>query len=145
MSCWTTKTQYYLDKQIVKMKLRSHILCRNILAISMVLVSFTASAVALALESNGAGNTNFRSWREQIHTQRQSNFEPSLESVVRPLRWVKNDDRNFRSKEEVMNEVKNRYKVKVLRISLNEKRGVYNVRILLPSGKVKNVQLSARR
>jgi|TARA_B110000285_G_C14850665_1_gene479770 hypothetical protein len=111
----------------------------------MVLVSFTASAVTLALESNGGGNTNLRPWSQQIHTQGQSNFEPSLESVVRPFRWVKNDDRNFRSKGEVMNEVKNRYQAKVLRISLNEKRGIYNVRILLPSGKVKNVQFSARR
>lgn len=137
--------QYYLDKQIVKMKLRSHILYRNLLAISMLLLSFTASAVALALESNRAGNTNLRAWSGQIHTRRQSNFEPSRESVIRPFRWVKNDDRNFRSKGEVMNEVKHRYKAKVLRISLNEKRGVYNVRILLPSGRVKNVQFSARR
>ena len=127
------------------MKLRLQILCRNILAISMVLVSFTASSLALALESNGAKNNDFEAWHDTKYIQRQSTFEPSLESVIRPLRWVKNDDRSFRSKAEVMSEVKNRYKAKVLRISLNEKSGVYNVRVLLPSGKVKNVQLSARR
>ena len=127
------------------MKLRLHILCRNLLAISVVLVSFFASALAIALESNGAENTSFRPWSEEIYTQRQSGFEPRLENVIRPLRWVKNEDRKLRSKGEVMSEVKNRYNAKVLRISLNEKRGVYNVRILLPSGKVKNVQLSARR
>ena len=127
------------------MKFRLHILCRNLLVISMLIVGFTASALALALEFNGSGNTDFGAWSEEIHTQRQSDFEPKLESVIRPLRWVKNDNQNFRSKGEVMSEVKDRYKAKVLRISLNEKRGVYNVRILLPSGKVKNVQLSARR
>ncbi|MFT4630507.1 MAG: putative membrane protein YkoI [Arenicella sp.] len=127
------------------MKLRLHILLRSILAISMVSVSFTASGLALALESNEAGNNDFEAWSDTKYTQRQSAFEPNLESVIRPLRWVKNDNRKFRSKAEVMSEVKNRYKAKVLRISLNEKSGVYNVRILLPSGKVKNVQLSARR
>jgi uncharacterized membrane protein YkoI len=111
----------------------------------MVSVSFTASGLALALESNGTENNDFEAWSDAKYTQRQSAFEPSLESVIRPLRWVKNDDRNFRSKAEVMSEVKNRYKAKVLRISLNEKSGVYNVRILLLSGKVKNVQLSAAR
>jgi len=111
----------------------------------MVLVSLTASGLALALESNGAKKNDFKAWSDTKYTQRQPAFEPSLESVIRPLRWVKNDERKFRSKAEVMSEVKNRYKAKVLRISLNEKSGVYNVRVLLPSGKVKNVQLSARR
>ena len=127
------------------MKFRLHILCKKLLVISMMVGGFAASAFALALESNGSRNADLSAWSEQIPAQGQSGFEPGLESVIRPLRWVKDDNRNFRSKTEVMKEVKDRYKAKVLRISLNEKRGVYNVRILLPSGKVRSLQLSARR
>ncbi len=49
-----------------------------------------------------------------------------------------------RSRSEVMNEVKQRYNAKVLKISLNEKAGVYYVRMLMPSGKVRSIQVNAR-
>ena len=51
----------------------------------------------------------------------------------------------FRSKGEVVEEVKNRYNARVLKISLNEARAVYNVRVLMPSGKIKNIKVNARR
>lgn len=127
------------------MKFRLPSLCKKSLVIFVMLGGFAASACSFALESNGSGNTNLSVWNQEVHNQGQSDYEPSLESVVRPLRWVKNDNRKFRSKSEVMSEVKDRYKAKVLRISLNERRGVYNIRILLPSGKVRSVQLSAYR
>jgi len=50
-----------------------------------------------------------------------------------------------RSRSDVMNEVKKRYDAKVLKISLNGKTNTYNVRILLPSGKVRNVKISAQK
>ena len=46
---------------------------------------------------------------------------------------------------DVMNEEKKRYDAKVLKISLNAKTSTYNVRILLPSGKVRNVKISAQK
>ena len=58
------------------------------------------------------------------------------------LRAEKND---FRPKSEVVREVKRRYDARVLKISLNEKRGVYRVRILMPNGKVRNLTVNARR
>ena len=50
----------------------------------------------------------------------------------------------FRSRSEVMNEVKQNYNAKVLKISLNEQAGVYNVRILMPNGKVRSIKVNAR-
>ena len=53
---------------------------------------------------------------------------------------------NLRSKSDVINDVKNRYKgAKVLRIKLNSSGTSYKVRILMPSGKVKNVSVSAQK
>ena len=51
----------------------------------------------------------------------------------------------LRSQSEVMREVKQRYNAKVLRISLNSQSTAYNVRVLMPSGKVKSLQVSARK
>lgn len=51
-----------------------------------------------------------------------------------------------RSKSEVMNEVKKRYKnAKILRVKRNSSGTSYSVRILLPNGKVRNVSVSAQK
>jgi hypothetical protein len=44
-----------------------------------------------------------------------------------------------------MQEVKRRYDAKVLKITLNKQRQIYNVRVLMPNGKVRNIQVSAER
>jgi len=51
---------------------------------------------------------------------------------------------NVRSRSDVMQEVKQRYNAKVLKISLNEEAGVYYVRMLMPSGKVRSIKVNAR-
>lgn len=51
--------------------------------------------------------------------------------------------KQYRSRSSVIAEVKNRYNAKVLKISLNEKSGVYHVRVLMPNGKVRSLQISA--
>jgi len=63
-------------------------------------------------------------------------------SYNKTLRYAQNN--KVRSRSEVMNEVKQRYNAKVLKISLNEQAGVYNVRVLMPNGKVRSIQVSAR-
>lgn len=60
-------------------------------------------------------------------------------------RWMANDSSNLRSKSEVVREVKRRYDATVLKISLNRAKSVYRVRILLPSGKVRNITVNAKR
>jgi uncharacterized membrane protein YkoI len=52
---------------------------------------------------------------------------------------------NIRSRSEVIREVKNRYDAEVLRISLSKNGRHYNVRVLMPNGKVKNIQVNAER
>lgn len=50
---------------------------------------------------------------------------------------------NLRSKSDVVREVKQRYNAQVLKIKLNQNGSAYRVRILLPSGRVKEVSVSA--
>lgn len=61
--------------------------------------------------------------------------------------WVADNDSGdgWRSKAEVMREAKRRYDARVLKITLNEKREIYRVRLLMPNGKVRVVSVSARR
>ena len=51
-----------------------------------------------------------------------------------------------RSKSDVIKEVKGRYKgAKILRIKLDSSGAQYKVRVLLPSGKVRNVSVSVQK
>ena len=52
---------------------------------------------------------------------------------------------DVRSRSEVVAEVKKRYNAKVLKISLNNKKTHYAVRVLMPNGKVRNLKISAQR
>lgn len=62
------------------------------------------------------------------------------------LEYAQNGADNLRSRSDVMQEVKRRYKnAEVLRIFLDERQQVYRVRVLMPNGKVRNLTISARR
>ena len=80
-------------------------------------------------------------------TLAQFEYGNSISRVPEPGVWVAQNDRrdNYRSKSDVMREVKRRYDARVLKISLNEKHGVYRVRLLMPNGKVRNITVSATR
>ena len=51
----------------------------------------------------------------------------------------------IRSRSEVVQEVKERYNAKVLRIQLSRDQSVYKVRVLMPNGKVRDLSIRARR
>lgn len=51
--------------------------------------------------------------------------------------------KQYRSRSSVIAEVKSRYNAKVLKISLNEKSGIYYVRVLMPNGKIRSLQINA--
>ena len=51
---------------------------------------------------------------------------------------------DFKSRREVIDEVERDYNAKVLKISLNERAGVYEVRILQENGRVRDITVSAR-
>lgn len=57
----------------------------------------------------------------------------------------RNSDYRLRSKSEVVREVKQRYDAEILKISLNQQRETYQVRILLPNGRVKQISVNAQR
>ena len=60
--------------------------------------------------------------------------------------YAQNDSRKeVRSRSDVVREVKRRYDAQVLKITLNQQRSAYRVRILMPNGRVREVTVSARR
>ena len=61
------------------------------------------------------------------------------------IRRADNRQGHIRSRSEVVNQVKQRYNAKVIKISLNKAQAVYRVRILLPNGKIRNINVSAHR
>lgn len=78
----------------------------------------------------------------------------SISRIATPRVWIAQRDNNgerhedqdnYRSKSDVMREVKRRYDARVLKITLNKKRHAYRVRLLMPNGKVRNISVSAHR
>jgi hypothetical protein len=61
------------------------------------------------------------------------------------LQYTQKSSDNLRSRSDVIQEVKRRYNAEVLKISLDENKQVYRVRVLMPNGKVRNLQISAQR
>ena len=105
------------------------------LIVLLCLLSFSSAAFAHTRDQQTAELQP--SWQQQTY---------ELRSVIRPIQSAQANQRNnFRTRSEVVREVKRRFNARVLKISLNRKRAVYNVRILLPNGKVRNLQVSARR
>lgn len=107
----------------------------KLLALPMLLL-FLASSIGSAYAFGPQSN--------QSHGKRH-NDRSQLDIVLTPFIKTQNQQAQFRSRSEVMREIKRRYDAKVLKISLNKKREIYNVRVLMPSGKVRNIQVSARR
>lgn len=57
-----------------------------------------------------------------------------------------NEGSKLRSRSDVIEEVKERYsRCEILKISLDERKQMYRVRVLMPNGKVRNLKISARR
>jgi len=107
-------------------------------------ISFTSLLMLITIISGNAFALSGQSGAQMTRSISQyghSIARPEA-SLWLPQQLVQNDKR---SRSDVMNEVKKRYDAKVLKISLNAKTQTYNVRILLPSGKVRNIQMSANR
>ncbi len=98
-------------------------------------------STASALERDGRRGS---AW-DELRSVEQYDPVNAIRSSPQIDRWVKNDRKSYRSRSEVINEVKRRYDATVLKIRFNEQRAVYNVRILMPSGKIRSIQVSAVR
>ncbi|MFT6005191.1 MAG: hypothetical protein ACI9SX_000147 [Pseudoalteromonas tetraodonis] len=105
-------------------------------------VIVVSTLVLVALGGNVAHA--FGSEKAPTHFLRHQSSS-QLGNVLTPLRHSQNQKAKLRSRGDVMQEVKRRYDAKVLKITLNKQRQIYNVRVLMPNGKVRNIQVSAKR
>lgn len=60
-------------------------------------------------------------------------------------RYSQNSQDQLRSRAEIVGEVKQRYNGKVLKVTLNQQKTMYRVRVYMPNGKVRNLQINARK
>ena len=98
----------------------------------VVLFIMTNTSVAYAYSYDGSHSYKYSS---------QHAYSDNKQSAYKSKKYYA--QKKYRSRSSVMEEVKRRYNAKVLKISLNEKAGVYNVRVLMPSGKVRSLQVNA--
>ena len=129
---------------------KSHNALRQLLTTIIVVSSCVFYGASQAIEDSAWHESNSDWVQADGYSKRPAyqtdiRSKPSSQRWSQSNRWTQNKNGSIRSKGEVINEVKRRYNATVLKIKLNEQRAVYNVRILLPSGKVKSVQVSARR
>lgn len=110
-------------------------LCKIISSSSLLLILVISSDV-FALSAPIYTQTSHSQGRNSVSTS---------QAVIRPWLSPQLAQREQRSRSDVMSDVKKRFNAKVLKISLNAQTNTYNVRILLPNGKVRNVKMSAER
>ncbi len=72
-------------------------------------------------------------------------LEVKTSSYQAAYQLSQNGKTKLRSRSDVIQEVKRKYNAEVLKISLDERQQVYRVRVLMPNGKVRNLQINARR
>ena len=95
----------------------------------------------LALLVSGIGETYAKNYSKSYGHSHASHYKWNKSSYKNAPKYAQD---KFRSRSEVMNEVKQNYNAKVLKISLNEETGVYHVRMLMPNGKVRSIKVNAR-
>lgn len=117
---------------------------KQLLTTIIVVGSCVSYAAAQAVDEASWHNTN-QTWSQNNANSNSPVYQTDIRSRPTANRWAQNNNGSLRSKGEVINDVKRRYNATVLKIRLNEKRAVYDVRILMPSGKVKSIQVSAVR
>ena len=121
---------------------------RKTFGVAMILSVLCLSGSAFAFNSDNAQSRRvLLGMTDSIGQNYQNSDDSTLRSVVQPLRHsqAQSNSSSFRSKSDVMREVKSRYNGQVVKISLNERSATYHVRVLLPNGKVKNLSINARK
>lgn len=121
----------------------------------MLIIQGSGMSSAYALGAQNSATSDNRILDAGTYT-RSIVFENDFESVVQRSTptslhyhgfshgFAQSQKAEFKSRSEIMSQVKRRYDAKILKISLNKAREVYVVRLLMPNGKVKTIQVSAR-
>jgi uncharacterized membrane protein YkoI len=94
-----------------------------------------------------AGNSFDTSWSEMQDWSTATNRTIQIRTIQNTdfFQLSRDDGGKLRSRSEVVREIKKRYNAKVLKISLHKHQSIYRVRILLPNGKIRDIQVNARR
>ena len=112
------------------------------------LVTWLLMLIALQLASSGVVSA-YNEGALQDNNGAFINDLTSNYSHASELSWQKDVSQNqrnqLRSRNDVIREIKSRYNAEVLKISLSQNALFYNVRVLMPSGKVRNIQVNAER
>ena len=131
-------------------------LTKLILLVSMIFMCAAGNAFALE-ETQTKGRDDRVSFykHKKAHQQSASSdlFVNRLASKRRneiPPVWLAqrgqgSSSQAVRSKSDVVRDVKQRYNAQVLKITLDQNKATYRVRLLLPSGRIKEVSVSAKR
>jgi len=99
---------------------------------------------SLAMMASAEANISKHAVHAQNYSKARVSGHVDHQQSVPFLRYAQSS--NFRSKGEVMSEVKRKNKgAKILRIKLDAASGKYKVRILMPSGKVRSIQVNAKK
>lgn len=114
---------------------------------------FKLLIILIALPCAGLGVVNANEFVGNLHNSDSgvTNLRPqnSLSQFDTSPSWLNTLSKDSRSdvisQSEVIRQVKDRYDAEVLRISLSKDRRYYKVRVLMPNGKVKNIQVNAQR
>lgn len=88
------------------------------------------------VKDNNGAYTRSVSTADSLRRSSRPFFADSLAADSKPA---------LKSRSEVVREVKRRYNARVIKISLNGAKTMYRVRILLPSGKVRNISVNAKK
>jgi len=109
--------------------------------VSAALILNTASAYALDVQHySESAQTTFEA---AVYEDFEAQMVPSASYLYHD--YAQSQKKRWKSRGAVMSQVKRRYDARVLKITLNEAREVYVVRVLMPNGKVRTVQVSALR
>jgi len=123
-------------------------MCKQLLFTSLVISNCLSMGAVLANSSRIEQQFQFEAELNRnsfSNSGKPQNRRLKATSALKSVRWAQNSQKRFLSKSEVVRAVKKRYNARVLKITLNEPRAVYRVRVLMPSGKIKNININARR
>lgn len=108
----------------------------------------------LALQFSGLSVVNAYEFERDTYVESLSTQLPSNQMhQVRPTQaeynwqddYTQNQRGGLKSQSQVIREVKSRYNAEVLKISLSQNSRFYNVRVLMPNGRVKTIKVNAQR
>lgn len=161
-----------MDLHCVKIDIWTSRVCRSATQfglrtgwVTLALVCVAALPPAWAVQQRGsAGQTNLQPESRtsaavpRLSFSDQAEFEDALGTLLHvatrdaqrnlstsATRWLTVQDRQYKSRREIIEEVERTYRAKVLKVDLDRDAGVYEVRILQADGRVRTIRIAASK